>query len=86
MAKDRRDCLTCKWEPDWQRLSCAWQRPDGSVEETTSVRGQCRFPNGHNAVRSAKLPQGAHISTPWMGRDKVKHNCPAWAAKDGETE
>ena len=77
MAKERRDCLTCKWEPVWGEFG-----PEGY----RYVRGQCRFPNGHKALRTAKLPQDSQISTPWMGLDEVKHNCLASAAKDGETE
>lgn len=83
----KRTCETCKWEPMWQKVErYYYQGKHGGLVLRTVERAQCRFPTGHRSVRAARLPQGTSISPPYVERDKLKHNCPAWAQKDGETE
>ena len=87
MAKERRDCLTCKWEPVWRKMERFFYQENSVELVLRSVeRGQCRSPSGARSVKAARFPQGTSISTPYIDRKYVKRNCPAWAAKDGETE
>ena len=69
----KKTCHTCKFEPEWALIGA----PGRQI-----LWGQCRFKTDAKAVKKAGLPQGAQVSSPWMGQEKPKQNCPAWLQKE----
>lgn len=64
----KKNCLTCRWEPTWAEYY---------------YRAQCKFPTNKKNLNAHGLPQGVDVRAPWIRREGLKSNCPAWMAKDG---
>lgn len=60
-------CRTCKWEPAWIG---------------TPGRGHCTKPWNKRTVQKLGLPPGTNLVMPWVYREKVKQECPAWEPKE----
>ena len=75
-----RNCLTCKWEPEWKE----WGRD--------TERGDCQAPRAVVCVvdelARLELFYRKHIELVFSGGERMrfpdKFTCPAWQPKEGE--